>query len=67
MPEIDPFDEVELDDEDGIVCRRCNKANLYWQKIYNRDGLSERSALFDSADNRQHFCEPSADDFEVVS
>lgn len=66
MPEIDPYDETELDDEDGVVCRRCSKANLYWQKVYAADGRSERSVLFDSADNRLHVCAPSAEDFEVV-
>lgn len=54
----------ELDDADGIRCRRCHSDGLYWQKVTQADGMRESSVLFDSHTRRRHVCsEPDVSAF----
>lgn len=74
MPRDDTFDSeydrdadrLDEDDEQGVTCRRCGAGGLHWQNVTAPDGRSEKPVLFDE-DFRRHYCQPSADDFEVVA
>lgn len=57
----------ELDDDEGVTCKRCGEQGLYWQLVTQPDGRSEKPVLFDSADDRPHVCAPNPDDFEVLA
>jgi hypothetical protein len=64
---FDRNDAHELDDADGIRCRRCGTEGLYWQRVTQADGRTEKSVLFDSHTKRRHECPaPGADAFSEV-
>ncbi len=46
----------DLDDDEGITCKRCGEGGLYWQKVFGKDG-TERAVLYDSADDKPHVCD----------
>lgn len=60
----DPF--LEEDGDDTLKCRRCGKDGLYWMRVTQADGRTEKSLLFDMHTKRRHLCEPNDDAFEVV-
>jgi hypothetical protein len=63
---FDRADAADLDDADGIQCRRCGETGLYWMKITQADGMSEKSVLFDSATEKRHICLMRTDAFAKV-
>jgi hypothetical protein len=63
--EAPDFAEDDDDDEQGVTCNRCGAEGLYWQRVTQPDGRSEKPVLFE--DGRRHVCKPSADDFEDLT
>ena len=69
MHSPDAFDRQDADDfpenEDGVTCLRCNTPGLYWQRVTQADGRSEKPVLFE--DDKPHVCKPNPDDFEDLT
>jgi hypothetical protein len=59
----DAFD-MDAADEESVTCLRCGEEDLYWQRVTQADGRSDKSVLFENG--KRHVCKPSAEDFEVV-
>lgn len=63
---FDNHDDTDQDDSDTLACRRCGAVGLYWMRVTQADGRSDKHLLFEERTKRRHVCEPNDDAFEVV-
>lgn len=62
---FDRQDAEDLDDSDGIQCRRCGATGLYWQTVIAANG-EEKHVLYDGATKRRHMCGIGSEAFDEV-